>query len=104
MVAYIILRKWDIFQINSANLVNVRGAQTFNENPLARQSAGAVEVRVLDRTLPCSCSAAGQQPPAALKSTLNPSSWLLFVWFCAGKLSSKLLVESKVPGLVCSPN
>lgn len=44
MVAYWIMRKYDIFQINSANLVNVRGAQTFNENPLARQSAGAVEV------------------------------------------------------------
>jgi hypothetical protein len=42
-----VLRKYDIFQINSANLVNVRGAQTFNENPLARQSAGAVEVRLL---------------------------------------------------------
>lgn len=44
-MAYWFLRKYDIFQINSANLVNVRGAQTFNENPLARQSAGAVEVR-----------------------------------------------------------
>jgi H+-transporting ATPase len=45
VVTYWLLRKYDIFQINSANLVNVRGAQTFNENPLARQSAGAVEVR-----------------------------------------------------------
>lgn len=44
VVCYWVLRKYDIFQINSANLVNVRGAQTFNENPLARQSAGAVEV------------------------------------------------------------
>ena len=47
MVCYAILRKFDIFQINSANLVNVRGAQTFNENPLARQSAGAVEVSLV---------------------------------------------------------
>ena len=47
VVCYWVLRKYDIFQINSANLVNVRGAQTFNENPLARQSAGAVEVRLL---------------------------------------------------------
>lgn len=45
VVAYWIMRKYDLLQINSAALVNVRGAQTFNENPLARQSAGAVEVR-----------------------------------------------------------
>jgi hypothetical protein len=45
VVTYWLLRKYDIFQINSCALVNVRGAQTFNENPLARQSAGAVEVR-----------------------------------------------------------
>lgn len=44
-MTYWVLRKYDIFQINSCTLVNVRGAQTFNENPLARQSAGAVEVR-----------------------------------------------------------
>lgn len=44
VVTYWLLRKYDIFQINSCTLVNVRGAQTFNENPLARQSAGAVEV------------------------------------------------------------
>jgi hypothetical protein len=43
-VCYIILRRFNIFQINTAAYVNVRGAQTFAENPLARQSAGAVEV------------------------------------------------------------
>lgn len=46
-MCYAVLRKYDIFQINSANLVNVRGAQTFNANPLARHSAGAVEVGTL---------------------------------------------------------
>lgn len=45
VVTYIILRRFNIFQINTSKMVNVRGAATFNENPLARQSAGAVEVR-----------------------------------------------------------
>lgn len=45
VVTYIILRKFNIFHINTSTMVNVRGAATFNENPLARQSAGSVEVR-----------------------------------------------------------
>jgi len=48
VVCYAVLRKYDIFQINSANLVNVRGAQTFNANPLARHSAGAVEGKLAE--------------------------------------------------------
>lgn len=48
VVTYIILRKYNVFQINTAKYVNVRGAQTFNENPLARQSAGAVEGKLAE--------------------------------------------------------
>jgi H+-transporting ATPase len=44
VVTYMILRKYNVFQINTSQMVNVRGAQTFQENPLARQSAGSVEV------------------------------------------------------------
>lgn len=66
VVTYIIMRKYDIFQINSANLVNVRGAQTFNENPLARQSAGAVEVSPGQVTaLTLFCFPSSQQLPCA---------------------------------------
>lgn len=52
VVTYIFLRKYNIFQINTCKMVNVRGAQTFNENPLARQSAGAVEVRPSRQRVP----------------------------------------------------
>lgn len=45
VVTYWVLRKYNLFHINTSTMVNVRGAQTFQENPLARQSAGSVEVR-----------------------------------------------------------
>lgn len=75
-MCYIILRKFNIFQINTCALVNVRGAHTFNENPLARQSAGAVEVRPsgwqghcrLVRTVALSTSAKVSAAPPPLRS------------------------------------
>lgn len=48
VVTYIILRKFNIFHINTSTMVNVRGAATFNENPLARQSAGSVEGKLAE--------------------------------------------------------
>jgi H+-transporting ATPase len=45
VVTYWLLRKYNVFHINTSIMVNMRGAATFNENPLARQSAGSVEVR-----------------------------------------------------------
>lgn len=46
--AYWVMRRFNIFEINTARLVNVRGAQTFGENPMARASAGMVEGKLLE--------------------------------------------------------
>jgi H+-transporting ATPase len=48
LLAYIVMRKFNLFHINTTQMVNVRGAATFNDNPLARQSAGAVEGKLAE--------------------------------------------------------
>jgi H+-transporting ATPase len=48
VLTYMLLRKFNVFHINTTQMVNVRGAATFNENPLARQSAGAVESKLAE--------------------------------------------------------
>jgi hypothetical protein len=44
VAAYWIMTKLNLFQINTAKLVNMREAQKFSDKPLARASAGLVEV------------------------------------------------------------
>jgi hypothetical protein len=45
VAGYWIMNKLNVFQINTAKLVNMREAQKFSDKPLARASAGLVEVR-----------------------------------------------------------
>jgi hypothetical protein len=45
VAAYWVMNKFNLFQIKTAKLVNMRGAQKFSDKPLARASAGLVEVR-----------------------------------------------------------
>lgn len=46
--AYTLMRKVNLFGINTAKYVNVRDATSFGDRPLARASAGMVEAKVLD--------------------------------------------------------
>ena len=46
--AYWLMRKVNLFGINTAKYVNVRDATSFADRPLARASAGMVEAKVLD--------------------------------------------------------
>jgi hypothetical protein len=45
---YWILRKFNVFQINTSKMVNNREATTFANNPMARASAGMVEGKLLE--------------------------------------------------------
>lgn len=60
-----------MFHINTAQFVNVRGAETFNANPMARASAGMVEGKLLemkmDNTLQRVSATAQRTGDAALK-------------------------------------
>jgi len=46
--AYTLMRRVNLFGINTAKYVNVRAATSFGDRPLARASAGMVEAKVLD--------------------------------------------------------
>lgn len=48
LAAYALMRKVNLFGINTAKYVNVRDATSFGDRPLARASAGMVEAKVLD--------------------------------------------------------
>jgi hypothetical protein len=58
VVAYWFLYKYDIFQVATGSMVNVRATTKFDDpaRPLARVSAGLVEEKLLDRKVwvpPC---------------------------------------------------
>lgn len=52
VAAYWVMARLNLFQINTAKLVNMRAAQTFSDKPLARASAGLVEVRLAMQCCP----------------------------------------------------
>jgi H+-transporting ATPase len=45
VAVYWVMHRFNLFQINTAKLVNMREAQKFSDKPLTRASAGLVEVR-----------------------------------------------------------
>ncbi|WIA12441.1 hypothetical protein OEZ85_012477 [Tetradesmus obliquus] len=48
VAAYWVMARLNLFQINTAKLVNMRAAQTFSDKPLARASAGLVETKLME--------------------------------------------------------
>eukprot|EP00882_Tetradesmus_deserticola_P030967 GHRQ01034997.1.p1 GENE.GHRQ01034997.1~~GHRQ01034997.1.p1 ORF type:complete len:207 (+),score=58.11 GHRQ01034997.1:73-621(+) len=48
VLVFRVMQRFNLFQINTAKLVNMRGAHKFSDKPLARASAGLVESKLVE--------------------------------------------------------